>query len=240
MDTEPAQALDAAGRFPDRRVAGETLAGALQGFGARDTLVLGIPRGGVIVAAEVARRLQAELDAVVSRKLEAPGSPELAMGAVTAGGGIDIAERTVASHDVMPVQLQEAISRGVADALARQSRFRGQRPSPRVANRTVIVVDDGLATGATMRAALREVRAAGPAFLVAAVPIGDPEAWAELQEFADAVVCLVKPPSFSAVGCHYDDFRAPDDETVQHLLQNLPARDDEVLGSAGLRESPSR
>jgi predicted phosphoribosyltransferase len=210
-------------RFPDRRAAGEALAGALKAFGGQDTLVLGIPRGGVIVAAEVARLLQAEFDAAVSRKLEAPGSPELAMGAVTAAGSIVIAERTVLSHDVTPEQLELAISRGAAEAAAQQARFGGDRPAPRLANRTVIVVDDGLATGATMRAALREVRGAGPGVLVAAVPVGDPEACAELHADADAVVCLHVPASFSAVSSFYDDFRAPDDETVRLLLQEFPA-----------------
>src|SRR5689334_10850508 len=115
-------------RFPDRRVAGEALACVLKAFGGQDTLVLGIPRGGVIVGAEVARLLQADFDAVVSRKLEVPGSPELAMGAVTAAGGMVITERTVASYEVTLQQLDLAISRGAEDAAARQVRFRGDRP----------------------------------------------------------------------------------------------------------------
>lgn len=194
------------------------LAGALQQFAGRDTLVLGIPRGGVIVAAEVARVLRAEFDALVSRKLGAPDQPELAIGAVTANGGLVVDDRTVSAHAVTPEQLATAIATGVADAAARQARFRGQRPAPRLANRTVIVVDDGLATGATMRAALRDVRAAQPSRLVAAAPVGDPEACSELQRYADAVVCPWMPASFSAVGMYYDDFRAPDDEIVRRLL----------------------
>src|SRR5215207_3886511 len=146
-DPEP----EASARFPNRYEAGNQLAAVLTAYRDSDALVLGVPRGGVIVAAAVARQLGAELDAIISRKIAVPAEPELAMGAVTADGGVYVNERTVAAHDVSGEQLAAAIARETAEAKARQELFRGDRP-PRIANRTVIVVDDGLATGAGMRA----------------------------------------------------------------------------------------
>ena len=228
MSEKHDHASHSVGRFLNRREAGVELACEVRPFAGQDTLVLGIPRGGVIVAAEVARALGAELDALVSRKLGAPDQPELAIGAVTATGGLVVNDQTISAHDVTPGQLASAIASGVAGAAAHQARFRGDRPAPRLANRTVIVVDDGLATGATMRAALRDVRAAQPGRLVAAVPVGDPEACADLQAYADSVVCLCAPASFAAASSDYDDFRAPDDETVRRLLEGLPGPDQEA------------
>jgi putative phosphoribosyl transferase len=221
---------DAREWFPHRNEAGERLAAALTAYRDTGALVLGIPRGGVIVAAAVARRLGAELDAVITRKIAVPAEPELAMGAVTADGGVYVNERTVAGHGVSEEQLAAAIARETAEAKARQERFRGDRPPPRIANRTVIVVDDGLATGATMRATLRSVRGAGPARLVAAVPVGDRDTCEEFRAEADEVVCLIALGSTGAVGSHYDDFNPPDDETVRSLLEGsapvVPSRRD--------------
>lgn len=226
--------------FPNRGVAGERLAAALNAFAGEDTVVLGIPRGGVIVAAEVARLLRADFGALVSRKLETPGRPELAMGAVTASGGMIVNEETVARHEITPEQLAVAIAQGSADAASRQSRYCGDRPAPRLAGRTVIVVDDGLATGATMQAALQQVRGEQPTMLVAAIPVGDPEACAELHEFADAVVCLTAPADFSSVSYYYDDFRAPDDETVRRLLQEIHDPGQELDSDAASGRAPRR
>jgi putative phosphoribosyl transferase len=226
-DREP----EAPARFPNRHEAGDLLAAVLTAYRDTDALVLGIPRGGVIVAAAVARRLGAELDAVISRKIGVPAQPELAMGAVTADGGVYVNERTVAAHDVSGEQLAAAIARETAEAKARQEQFRGDRPPPRIANRTVIVVDDGLATGATMRATLRSVRAEQPARLVTAVPVGDREACEEFQAEADEVVCLTALGPTGAVGSHYDDFDPPDDETVLSLLGGFaPAAPDRRVG----------
>lgn len=215
QDPEP----EAPQRFPDRHAAGEQLAGALTAHRDTDALVLGIPRGGVIVAAAVARQLGVELDAVISRKIEVPEQPELAMGAVTADGGCYVNEDTVARHEVSEEQLASAIARETVAAQARQERFRGDRPPPRIANRTVVVVDDGLATGATLRAALRSVRGARPARLVAAVPVGDRDTCEAFQAEADEVVCLTDLGPVGAVGAHYDDFDPPDDEIVRGLLE---------------------
>jgi predicted phosphoribosyltransferase len=184
-----------------------------------NALVLGIPRGGVLVAAEVARRIEAELDVVITRKLGVPDEPELAMGAMTANGEVYVNEYTVAAHDVTAEQLAAVITREAAEAKVREERFRGERLQRQIANRTVIVVDDGLATGATMRAALRALRLVRPARLVAAVPVGPPDTCQELQQEADEVVYLSAPAAFSSVGAHYHDFRPPADETVQQILQ---------------------
>jgi putative phosphoribosyl transferase len=190
-----------------------------------DPLILGIPRGGVPVAAAVAGRLGAELDVVVARKLGAPVQPELAMGAVTADGGLYIDEQLCAELGVTEDQLAAVIARETEEAKARERRFRGQRPKPRIAKRTVIVVDDGLATGATMRAAVRAVRKQGPARLVIAVPVGSVHARDALKNEADDLICLAAPEPFWAVGLAYDDFQPVTDETVQDLLQAFHSGD---------------
>jgi putative phosphoribosyl transferase len=209
--------------FPNRQAAGERLAAALLRYQNEDPLILGIPRGGVPVAAAVARRLGSELDVIVARKLGAPAQPELAMGAVTADGGLYVDREIVAELGVTDDQLAAVIARESDEAKARERRFRGGRLKPRVANRTVIVVDDGLATGATMRATLHAIGQQGPAHLVAAVPVGSQHACAALRDEADEVICLSAPEPFWAVGLYYDDFRTVTDETVQRILQEFHA-----------------
>jgi putative phosphoribosyl transferase len=223
METSPGEEAEPAPSFPDRYAAGARLAAALLTYRGTNPLVLGIPRGGVLVAAEVARRLEAELDVVIARKLEVPDEPELAMGALTADGEVYVNEYTIAAHDVTPEQLAAVIAREAAQVKEREERFRGERPPLQVANRTVIVVDDGLATGATMRATLRALRMLQPARLVAAVPVGPPDTCQELQQEADEIVCLSTPAAFSSVGSHYDDFRPLAGETVQQVLQEFDA-----------------
>jgi predicted phosphoribosyltransferase len=204
--------------FRDRADAGARLAERLEAYRGPDALVLGIPRGGVPVAAEVAARLGGELDVVVARKLGAPGQPELALGAVTADGGRFLNEDTVRELQPSEAYLEAVTAREMAEARHRERRFRGGRPAPRVRGRTVILVDDGLATGATMRAALRAVRARGPARLVVAVPVGSRQACEALRAEADEVVALHQPEPFLAVGLHYQHFEPTEDTEVERLL----------------------
>ena len=174
--------------FRNRHDAGERLAAALLPYRASDTLVLCIPRGGVPVAAGIASALGAELDVVIARKLGVPGNPELAMGAVTATGRLYLDQGIVARQGISQEQLADVIERESAEAKAHDVLFRGGRPEPALAGRTVIVVDDGLATGATFRATLQAVRAQGPARVIAAAPVGPREAGEILQDAADLVV----------------------------------------------------
>jgi len=217
QDTGPVPA------FADRQAAGASLAKALLRFRDDDLLILGIPTGGVPVAAEVARRLGAELDVVIARKLGAPAQPELALGAVTAAGDVFIDPRIVANHEVSPEQLAAIITRETEQAKAQEERYRKGRPQPRIARRTVIVVDDGLATGATLRASLRAVRAQAPVRLVAAVPIGSADALEDLRDEADEFVCLLTPDPFEAVSVHYADFGAVSSESLQKILSDFIA-----------------
>ena len=205
-------------RYRDRIEAGRRLASALEEYRGPDLLVLGIPRGGVPVAAEVAQALEAELDIVVARKLGAPGQPELAIGAVTENGGRWINEAYVRDLHVSEGYLREEIERKMTEAHEREAHMRAGRAAPRIEGRTVIVVDDGLATGATMRAALRSVRSSKPGRLVMAAPVGSAEACAEMQAEADEVVCLSQPEPFFAVGLHYEHFEPTSEDEVRALL----------------------
>jgi putative phosphoribosyl transferase len=206
--------------FQDRYDAGAQLAQRLAGYKDGDVLVLGIPRGGVPVAAEVARRLGAALDVVVARKLSAPGLPELAIGAVTADGGRFLNEDVMQNLGVSAAYLQAVTDAEMTEALRQETRFRGPRKACRIAGRVVILVDDGLATGATMRAALRSVRARGPARLIVAVPVGSEQACAALEHEADDLVCLYKPEPFHAVGLYYEHFEPTEDSQVEEILQS--------------------
>jgi putative phosphoribosyl transferase len=216
--------------FADRRDAGARLAVRLTDYRGQYVLVLGIPRGGVPVAAEVARCLGAELDVVVARKVGAPGFSELAIGAVTANGGRFMNGEMIQALDVSDTYLEVAIAREMAEARRREERFRAGRPLSPLEGRIVLLVDDGLATGATMRAAVRSVRSHHPTKLVVAVPVGSIEACAALRPEVDELVCLEKPEPFEAVGLYYQDFAPVEDAEVQRLLQEAWA------GSPRLRE----
>jgi putative phosphoribosyl transferase len=209
--------------FRDRAEAGRVLADALEPFRTKNPLVLGIPRGGVVVAAEVARRLGAELDVVVARKLGAPGHAELAIGAVTAEGGRWLNGGLVSRLGVDASWLDEITHAEMREAQARERRFRGERPAPDVKGRVVIVVDDGFATGATVRAAARALRRRKPARLVLAAPVGAPDTCAELFDEADEVVCPYRPAGFAAVGQFYERFSQTEDEEVTALLAEAHA-----------------
>jgi predicted phosphoribosyltransferase len=206
--------------FRDRREAGWVLAEHLEEYaGAPNLLVLALPRGGVPVGFEVARALHAPLDVFVVRKLGVPGHEELAMGAIATGGVRVLAEDVIGSlglseRDVAAVAAQEQV-----ELEGRERAFRDGRPAPEVRGRTVILVDDGLATGSTMRAALLALRAQGPARLVVAVPVGAPETCEMLQRAADDVVCAATPEPFMAVGVWYADFTQTSDAEVRELLR---------------------
>ncbi len=198
--------------------------------GRPDVLVLALPRGGVPVAYEVARALDVPLDIFVVRKLGVPGHEELAMGAIASGGV------TVLNDDVVDAL---RIPRGLIDAVAarelreltrRERAYRNHRPAPLVRGRTVILVDDGLATGSTMRAAVAALRRLGPARIVVAVPTAAPSTCEEFRHEADACVCEITPEPFFAVGCWYEDFSQTTDEEVRDLLER----------SAGERSTASR
>jgi putative phosphoribosyl transferase len=206
--------------FADRREAGRFLASKLTEYADRpDVLVLALPRGGVPVAYEVAQALHAPLDVFLVRKLGLPGHEELAMGAIASGGELVLNEELVKGLK-LPNSVLEAVIVEEREELERRERiYRGDRPPPDVRGRTVILVDDGLATGSTMRAAVAALRRQGPARIVVAVPIGAPETCAEFEREADDVVCAVTPQPFYAVGLWYGDFSQTTDEEVHNLLE---------------------
>jgi predicted phosphoribosyltransferase len=210
--------------FENRAQAGRMLAAQLAEYRGRpDVLVLGLPRGGVPVAFEVAQALGAPLDVYLVRKLGVPGHAELAMGAIASGGVRVVNQAMLRSLRISPQQL-DAVIRAEEAELRRQERvYRGDRPPPDVSGRTAMLVDDGLATGATMQAAVAALRSAGPKEVVVAVPVAPPETCAELEEEADRVVCALTPEPFYAVGAWYRDFSQTSDDEVRELLRRNQA-----------------
>jgi putative phosphoribosyl transferase len=207
--------------YRDRREAGAELASRLSGYAGQDVIVLALPRGGVPVAFEVARALAAPLDVFIVRKLGVPGHEELAMGAIASGGAIVLNRSVIDTHRI-PTPIIEAVARREAEEIVRREQsYRDDRPPPRVEGRTVILVDDGLATGATMQAAVKALRRRGVARLVVAVPIGSLDTCAAMDEIADDVVCARTPEPFRAVGLWYDDFTQTSDEEVRSLLAEV-------------------
>jgi putative phosphoribosyl transferase len=206
--------------FVDRREAGRVLATRLEHYAARDdVVVLGLPRGGVPVAYEVASALAAPLDVFLVRKLGTPGHRELAMGAI-ASGGVRVLNEDVVQWYGIPEAAIEAVAREEAQELQRRElAYREGRQAPGLANHLVILVDDGLATGSTMRAAAQALRAHHPSRVVVAVPVGARQTCRELAEVADEVICARMPEPFSAVGQWYLNFDQTDDEEVRELLQ---------------------
>jgi putative phosphoribosyl transferase len=205
--------------YRDRAHAGRELAGHLGHLaGAPGLLVLGLPRGGVPVAYQVARALGAPLDVFLARKLGVPQQPELAMGAI-ASGGVRVVHQAVVDALAIPPEVIDAVAaREGAEVARREQSYRAGRPALDVAGRTVVVVDDGVATGSTMRAAVAALRAQQAARIVVAVPVGAAQTCEELAREADEVVCPNMPPSFQAVGQWYDNFTQTTDEEIRTLL----------------------
>lgn len=205
--------------FANRREAGRALAKRLAHLAGRsDVIVLGLPRGGVPVAAEVAHALGAPLDVCVVRKLGVPGQEELAMGAIASGGVRVLVEDVLRWRPEVFEALEEVSAREGRELARREVAYRGLRPFPDLRARTVLLVDDGLATGATMRAAIARMRAARAAHIVVAAPVGAPDTCERLAREADEVVVLRAPENFSAVGQFYADFSQTTDEEVCELL----------------------
>lgn len=204
--------------FRERRDGGRWLADKLRGYAGSSAIVLALPRGGVPVGAVVAESLGLPLDVFVVRKLGVPGHPELAMGAI-ASGGVRVMNRDVVDGLGVRPDLIEAVVRRENDELTRRERaYRGGRAPLDVRGKTVLLVDDGLATGATMRAAVEALRACDAERIVVAVPVGAPETCDAMTDEADDVVCAVAPQPFGAVGNWYEDFEQTSDEEVQALL----------------------
>ena len=206
-------------KFKDRTDAGQQLAAKLGAYSGRsDVIVLGLPRGGVPVAFEVARQLQAPLDVFLVRKLGVPGHAELAMGAIAEGGVKVLSEALIAELGI-PLRLVERVAvRERMDLDRHDQVYRDGRKLPTVRNRTVILVDDGLATGSTMQAAVTALRRLQPTRIVVAVPVGSADTCERLRQFADDVVCVATPEPFRAVGLWYEEFSQTSDDEVRAFL----------------------
>lgn len=216
--------------YRDRHEAGQLLGQELSAYANRkDVLVVGLARGGVVVAYEVARQLHAPLDVLVVRKIGAPGQPELAMGAVAPDGTYVLNEEVVGALHVCEEDINSILEQEKRELKRRERVYRCHRPSLQVKGLTIIVVDDGLATGSTMRAAIAALRRRQPARLVVAVPVGASGTCREFGPLSDQVVCLRTPKSFCAIGLWYQDFSQTTDEEVCHLLD---------LAESGKNENP--
>jgi predicted phosphoribosyltransferase len=215
--------------FRDRRAAGALLAERVRHYKDReDVVVLGLPRGGVPVAYEVARALNAPLDVFVVRKLGVPGHRELAMGAIASGGVRVLNDEVVAMLSIPASAIEETAREERAELERRERAYRDGRSAAEVRGRVVLLIDDGLATGSTMKAAVQAVRARAPARIVVAVPVGAPQTCAELAAVADEVVCARQPERFAAVGQWYADFEQTSDAEVRALLRERAAVRQEV------------
>ena len=205
--------------FKNRTEAGRLLASKLVAYQNRsDLLVLALPRGGVPVAFEVADALHAPLDIFVVRKLGVPGQEELAFGAIATGGVRVINDEVAGSMHLSPEQIEATVVREQAELARRERSYRGERPMPNPTALTVILVDDGLATGATMLAASRALRREDPSKIVVAVPVAAPAVCEEFRSEVDEIVCAITPEPFYAVGLWYEDFSQITDDEVRHLL----------------------
>ncbi len=208
--------------FHDRHDAGKILAKKLLQFhdNLSDALILGLPRGGVVVAYEVANALNAELDVFVVRKLGTPLQPELAMGAIAEDGMLLLNDAVVRYLSIPQETIEETAKKELVELHRREKLYRNSRPAPIIANRTIIVVDDGLATGASMKVAVRALKRKKPSKLIVAAPVGAPSSCMDMQDEADEVICLKTPENFMAVGSWFEEFEQTSDEEVKILLQS--------------------
>jgi predicted phosphoribosyltransferase len=210
--------------FRDRVEAGRLLGRELEARGLRNAVVLGIPRGGVVVGREVARAINAELDIVIARKLGAPGNPELAIGAISEDGRLFVDERLASQVGADSTYIEEERDRQLREVARRAESYRKARPKVSLRGRPAIVTDDGVATGATAQAALRAVRQEQPEVLILALPVGPPETLRRLARDADEVLCLRAPAFFAAVGQFYVVFDQTQDEELLRILQEEAGR----------------
>lgn len=217
--------------FIDRADAGRRLADCLRSYQEEKPIVLGLPRGGVAVAFEIARELRAPLDILVARKLGAPNQPELGIGAIAPGGVRYLDGLSVELLGITPEEIEQVIAEETVEMDRRIALYRGERPFPDIVGRTAILVDDGLATGVTARAAILFLRERHPSRLVLAVPISAPETAVAMRREVDDLVCLLAPEPFRAVGLWYEDFEQLTDEQVVSLL-------DQARGWAPAASSP--
>jgi putative phosphoribosyl transferase len=205
--------------FRDRADGGRNLAARLTAYARRpDVLVLGLPRGGVPVAFEVAQALKAPLDVFLVRKLGVPGHEDLAMGAIASGGVQVLNPEVIEALKPRFHVIRSVAERELKELKRAEQLYRGDRPPPPARGRTVILVDDGVATGSTMRAAVAALRRLGPARLIVAVPTAAPSAWAKLSGEADECVCVIAPDPFHTIRVCYEDFSEPTDDQVRDLL----------------------
>ncbi|MFB6195589.1 MAG: phosphoribosyltransferase [Haloplanus sp.] len=210
--------------FQNRAEAGEELADLLERRGVDADLVLGIPRGALPVARPVADRLNVPLDIVAAKKMGMPGNPEFAIGAAASDGSVWENESVIERHDIDEDYLERERERAAETARRKIEKYRGERAPPDVVGKTVVVVDDGVATGATARACLRQVEKAGADRVILAVPVAPPDSVAELESEADEVIVVETPQQFTAVGAHYREFgQVTDEEAMAYLGWDVPA-----------------
>ncbi|MCG3116985.1 MAG: dienelactone hydrolase family protein [Candidatus Manganitrophus sp. SA1] len=221
--------------FKDRAAAGRRLAESLQEFQNENPIVLALPRGGVPVGYEVARTLNAPLDVMIARKLGAPGQPELGIGAIAPGGVRVLNEEAIDMLGIREAEIEAIAAEEERELARRLRRFRGDRPPPALRGRTVILVDDGLATGVTAKAAIRAIRKEEPRRIIFAVPVCASDTARSLSEEVDELVCLEAPPYFGAVGLWYQNFEQTSDEEVLEWLERAREKTGEVEG----REAPA-
>lgn len=207
-------------RFKDRCEAGKIVAKHLQGYANRsDVIVLGLPRGGVPVAYEIAQALHVPLDVYIVRKLGVPGQPELAMGAIAVGNARVLNDDIIRQLAIPQTAIESVAQSELAELKRREVAYRGNKSFPDLANKIIILVDDGIATGATMRAAVKSLRESKPAKIIIAVPVAEVKTCKNMVTIADEVVCPLQPSNFYAVGAWYEHFDQTSDEEVKALLQ---------------------